>query len=90
MKENKSQLQKKSTTGLVVKISGKQSRRVQVERLIKFPIYGKYVKRSSYFIVHDQDEVSEVGDVVSFQESAPISKRKTARIVAVISKANKV
>ena len=72
----------KTIQGLVVSVSGIQSRKVMVERTVKLPIYKKYVKRRSFFLVHDQNDDSKVGDVVFFQETAPISKRKTARIVS--------
>ena len=89
MTEDKNISTKKTSTGVVVSISGKQSRRVQVDRLIKLPIYGKYIKRTAYFMVHDQDDVSKIGDVVLFQETAPISKRKTSRIVSIVKKSDK-
>jgi small subunit ribosomal protein S17 len=74
---------KTTTSGVVVSVSGKQTRKVEVVRRVKLPIYGKYISRRSYFMVHDEDEASKVGDVVLFQETAPISKRKTARIISI-------
>ena len=50
---------------------------VLMERKIKHPIYGKYIKKSSKFFVHDESNKSKLGDVVKFKASRPYSKNKT-------------
>ena len=60
---------------------------VLVERSVKHPVYGKYVKRSTKLKAHDaKDECSE-GDLVSIQECKPFSRSKTWKLVQVLEKA---
>ena len=63
--------------GIVVADKCDKTITVRVERLIKHPIYGKFIKRSSKYAVHDELNECKVGDEVSIQECSPISKRKT-------------
>ncbi len=60
---------------------------VMVERKVKHPLYGKFVKRSSRFIVHDQDNTSNLGDKVKIMETRKLSKRKNWRLVEIIERA---
>jgi small subunit ribosomal protein S17 len=62
---------------------------VLVERLVKHPVYGKYVKRSTKFLVHDENNVCNEGDVVTITSCRPISKSKTFKLVEVIETSNK-
>jgi small subunit ribosomal protein S17 len=57
---------------------------VQIERKIKHPLYGKYVKRFTKMYVHDEDNTSRVGDVVLIQQSRPISKTKRWKLVEIV------
>jgi small subunit ribosomal protein S17 len=50
---------------------------VVMERKVKHPVYGKYIKRSSRFFVHDESNKAELGQVVKFKSSKPYSKNKT-------------
>jgi small subunit ribosomal protein S17 len=50
---------------------------VKVESKIKHPVYGKYVKRSKKYHVHDQGNVCSIGDTVQIKECRPISKTKS-------------
>ena len=57
---------------------------VMVERLIKFPIYGKFVRRSTKYLVHDEANSAKEGDVVSIVSCRPLSKNKTFKLVSVL------
>ncbi|ELV08094.1 30S ribosomal protein S17 [Wohlfahrtiimonas chitiniclastica] len=60
---------------------------VLVERLVKHPIYGKYIKRSTKFHAHDENNICKVGDVVEIKQSRPMSKLKSWELVKVIEEA---
>ena len=60
---------------------------VSIERLVKHPTYGRYVRRRAKFKVHDEKNECRVGDLVRFMETRPISKDKRWRFVAVVEKA---
>lgn len=60
---------------------------VTVERRIKHPIYGKYMKRSKKFIAHDETNDCNIGDMVRIMETRPLSKRKRWRLIEVIERA---
>lgn len=60
---------------------------VGVERQFKHPLYGKYLKRTSKFMAHDEDNRCREGDVVKIMETRPLSRRKRWRLVEVIEKA---
>jgi len=60
---------------------------VIVERKIKHPKYGKFIKRSSKFFAHDEKNEAHTGDLVRISETRPMSKNKCWRLVAVVEKA---
>ncbi|WP_218353320.1 30S ribosomal protein S17 [Alteromonas lipotrueiana] len=60
---------------------------VVVERFVKHPIYGKFMKRSTKLHAHDEDNVCNQGDLVSIRECRPLSKNKTWALVNVVEKA---
>jgi small subunit ribosomal protein S17 len=60
---------------------------VSVRRQMKHPMYGKYLERSSKFMVHDEDNDANEGDTVRVMETRPISKNKRWRLVEVIERA---
>jgi len=60
---------------------------VLIERKLKHPIYGKFVKRSKKFLVHDEKNECKVGDTVKITETRPLSKRKSWRLVEIIERA---
>jgi small subunit ribosomal protein S17 len=62
---------------------------VQVERKIKHPLYGKYIRRSSKMYAHDDKNTCKVGDVVKIGNSRPISKTKHWVLVEVMEQAEK-
>jgi small subunit ribosomal protein S17 len=79
----------RTVTGRVVSNKMDKTISVLVERLVKHPVYGKYVKRSTKFLVHDENNVCNEGDVVSITSCKPYSKLKTFRLVEVLETANK-
>ena len=60
---------------------------VAVERKVKHPIYGKFVKKTTKFHAHDETDTAGVGDVVRIMETRPLSKTKRWRLVEIIEKA---
>lgn len=60
---------------------------VRVERFVKHPIYGKFIKRSTKLHAHDEANVCNEGDLVSVTECRPLSKSKTWMLVDVLEKA---
>jgi len=79
----------RTVTGRVVSNKMDKTVSVLVERLVKHPVYGKYVKRSTKFLVHDENNVCNEGDVVSITSCRPYSKLKTFKLVEVLETANK-
>ena len=59
---------------------------VSIERKVKHPKYGKYLKRSSKILAHDPENQCQEGDTVIIQEGRPISKRKAWSLVQVVVK----
>ncbi|MEE9426220.1 MAG: 30S ribosomal protein S17 [Methylococcales bacterium] len=77
----------RTVTGRVASSKMDKTITVLVERLIKHPKYGKYIKRSSKIFAHDENNVCNEGDLVSITPSRPISKNKTWSLVEVVRKA---
>ena len=78
----------RTITGKVVSNKMNKSATVLVERMVKHPMYGKYVKRSTKLMIHDESNVCQEGDVVSIASCRPISKRKAFKLVSIIENAN--
>jgi small subunit ribosomal protein S17 len=78
---------RKERTGLVVSDKMDKSIVVIVERKVKHPIYGKFVKKTSKFIAHDENNDSHIGDTVRIMETRPLSKNKCWRLVEIIERA---
>ncbi len=60
---------------------------VSIERLVKHPTYGRYVRKRSKFKVHDEKNECRVGDVIRFMETRPMSKDKRWRFVEFVERA---
>lgn len=60
---------------------------VMVERRIKHPLYGKFIRKSTKFIAHDEKNTCNPGDFVKIMETRPLSKKKRWRLVAILEKA---
>ncbi len=71
-------------------ISDKMDRTVTVvvERRVKHPLYGKYIRRSTKLHVHDENNDCNIGDEVTISECRPMSKTKSWRLVEIVKRAN--
>jgi small subunit ribosomal protein S17 len=78
---------RKEKIGLVVSNKMEKSIVVQVERRVKHPKYGKFVKKTSTFAVHDEKNECGIGDTVRISETRPLSKTKCWRLVEIIERA---
>jgi len=78
---------KRQITGVVTSNKMDKSITVMVERRIKHPIYGKYVRKSKKFLAHDETNDCNEGDTVLIKESRPLSRRKRWTLVEVIERA---
>jgi len=77
---------RKERTGLVRSNKMDKTITVMVERKVKHPLYGKFVKKSTKFHAHDEKNECSIGDTVKIMESRPLSKTKTWRLVEVVEK----
>lgn len=78
---------RKEKTGIVISNKMSKSIVVAVERKVKHPKYGKFVKRTSTFMAHDEKNESNIGDTVRIMETRPLSKNKCWRLVQVVERA---
>lgn len=62
---------------------------VLIERKVKHPVYGKFIKRSTKLFAHDQDNQCKEGDIVSLTSCRPMSKNKKFKLVEIVEKANR-
>ena len=74
----------KTLTGTVVSDKMNKTAVVLLEKKVKHPKYGKYVKKSTKYKIRDQDNICKIGDVVTITEVRPISKNKSWKLVEVI------
>lgn len=81
------ELKGRTVTGRVVSNKGDKTIVVTVERRVTHPIYGKIVKRSTKLHAHDTENACNAGDLVTIQECAPISKKKTWTLVSIDERA---
>jgi small subunit ribosomal protein S17 len=66
-----------------------KSATVLIERKVKHPIYGKFMRKSTKFHIHDENNDCGIGDTVQISECRPISKTKSWTLVKVVNKAAK-
>jgi small subunit ribosomal protein S17 len=78
---------RKERTGLVVSNKMDKSISVVIERKVKHPKYGKFVKKTSKFMAHDEKNECNEGDTVKIMETRPMSKNKCWRLVEIIERA---
>lgn len=78
---------RKTRTGLVVSNKMDKSVVVAVERKVKHPIYGKFVKKTTKFMAHDEKNECGIGDTVLIMETRPLSKNKNWRLVQILERA---
>ena len=77
----------RTVTGRVVSDKMDKTISVAVERLVKHPVYSKYIRRTTKLLAHDEDNTCKLGDVVAIVESRPYSKHKSWRVVEVLERA---
>jgi small subunit ribosomal protein S17 len=85
--ETSNETTSRRTIGRVVSNKMQKSVTVSVERLIRHPVYGKFIRRTTKIMAHDEDGTCKEGDMVAIAECRPISKRKTWRVVEIIERA---
>ncbi len=78
---------RKTRIGVVASDKMQKTITVRVERRLRHPIYGKFVKKSKKFMAHDEKEECNIGDLVKIQETRPLSKRKSWELVEIIERA---
>ncbi len=79
---------KRTVTGRVVSDKADKTVTVKIERLIKHPVYGKYMRRTSKVLAHDENNECKSGDQVTISECRPVSKNKAWQVVSVIERAS--
>jgi small subunit ribosomal protein S17 len=75
-------------TGSVISDKMDKSAVVLIERRVKHPIYGKFMKKSTKLHIHDENNECAIGDTVQISECRPISKTKSWKLVKIVEKAN--
>lgn len=78
---------KKTRVGVVSSNKMDKTITVQIERRLRHPMYGKFVKKTKKFMAHDEKNDCNIGDTVKIVESRPLSARKRWRLVEVIERA---
>ena len=77
---------RKTRIGVVTSNKMTKTITVAVERKVKHPIYGKFVKKTTRFHAHDEKNEASIGDIVRIMETRPLSKTKRWRLVEVVEK----
>jgi small subunit ribosomal protein S17 len=85
--ENKVQKGTRTLTGRVVSTKMQKTVAVEIERLIKHGVYGKYIRRTTKLLAHDETGASHEGDLVKIAPCRPLSRRKSWQLVEVLEKA---
>lgn len=80
----------RTVSGRVVSDKMDKTITVLIERQVKHPVYGKYIRRSAKVHAHDEANTAGMGDTVLVAESRPLSKTKTWTLVEVIEKATQI
>jgi small subunit ribosomal protein S17 len=84
---NTTEAVKRSKVGRVVSNKAEKTVTVKLERQVKHPLYGKYIKRSTKVHAHDEENSCSEGDLVRISECRPISKTKNWRVVEIMERA---
>ena len=78
---------RKERIGVVTSNKMEKSIVVTIERKVKHELYGKFLKKTSKFIAHDEENTCNEGDTVKIMETRPLSKNKNWRLVEIIERA---
>jgi small subunit ribosomal protein S17 len=79
----------RTLTGRVVSDKMHKTIAVEIERLVKHPTYGKYIRRTTKLLAHDENGTSKEGDVVTITPCRPMSRHKSWRLLEVVAKATR-
>lgn len=77
----------RTLTGTVVSSKMQKTIAVVVERLVKHPQYGKYIRRTTKLLAHDEDNTCRIGDLVTITECRPYSRHKAWKLVGILRRA---
>jgi len=77
----------RTLTGRVVSSKMQKTIAVEIERLIRHPRYGKYIRRTTKLLAHDENGASKEGDLVTITPCRPMSRHKSWRLLEVVEKA---
>ena len=78
---------RKEKIGTVVSNKMEKTIIIAVQRRIKHPLYGKFIKKTTKFVAHDENNDSKEGDLVKITETRPLSKTKNWRLVQILERA---
>jgi len=78
----------RTITGKVVSNKMDKSATVMIERKVKHPVYGKYIRRSTKLHIHDAENACQEGDTVVIEQCRPLSKTKSWRLVEVVGRSD--
>lgn len=78
---------KRTVTGRVVSSKANKTISVLVERQVKHPLYGKFIRRSTRMLAHDENNECNAGDLVRIEECRPLSRRKSWTLNSVVKQA---
>jgi small subunit ribosomal protein S17 len=82
-----SEASERTLTGRVTSNKMKKTIAVEIERLVKHAKYGKYIRRTTRLLAHDENNESREGDLVAIAQCRPLSRRKSWRLVRVVTRA---
>jgi small subunit ribosomal protein S17 len=77
----------RTLTGRVVSTKMQKTVAVEIERLVKHPMYGKFIRRTTKLLAHDENGESHDGDLVKIAPCRPMSRHKSWRVIEVLAKA---
>ncbi|XZR52696.1 MAG: 30S ribosomal protein S17 [Enterobacteriaceae bacterium] len=81
-------IKKKILKGIVISNKMLKSVVVIIKRKVKHPVYGKFIKKTTKFYVHDENNICNIGDLIEFNETNPISKKKFWILKKILKKKN--
>jgi len=87
MSETKTQTPR-TLVGRVVSTKGDKTISVYIERRVSHPLYGKFIRRSTKLMAHDEENACRDGDLVAIAECRPLSKRKSWRLHEIVERAS--
>jgi small subunit ribosomal protein S17 len=87
---NASGVVQRTLTGTVVSAKTAKTIAVEISRVLKHPQYGKYIRRTTRLLAHDEASDAREGDTVTISQCRPVSRRKAWRLVAVVERASAV